>query len=85
MLSQIHLVIIFFSNCFHLLLVHIYLFFLFAGQLAWIDKLSWENEQIYKNASRTTMWVNNTMEGYYKKGGGLSFYWINVAGQVVSL
>lgn len=57
---------------------------LFVGQLEWVDKLSWGNEQIYKNATRKTMWVDKIMEGYYKTGGGLSFYWVNVAGQNVS-
>ncbi|XP_077287737.1 retinoid-inducible serine carboxypeptidase-like [Arctopsyche grandis] len=52
-----------------------------TGQLSWINKLKWKNEQEFKNAKRKTVWVNNTMEGYLKQGGGLSFYWLNVAGQ----
>lgn len=39
----------------------------------------------FANAPRTTTWVNNTMEGYLKEGGGLWFHWHNVAGHSVSI
>lgn len=55
------------------------------GQLAWINRLNWRNKMEFTNAPRTTTWVNNTMEGYLKKGGGLWFYWLNVAGHSVSI
>lgn len=51
--------------------------------MIWINKMQWPGAAEFQRAPRNTIWVNNIMEGYEKKSGKFTMFWINVAGHSV--
>lgn len=50
-----------------------------------MDKLQWSDHEKFKNSTRETFVVNRIIEGYFRETEKLKFYWMNAAGQSVTL
>lgn len=53
------------------------------GTINWVDRMSWKDVEGYRNASRNGIGVNGILEGYQKKYGKFSVYWVNRSGHMV--
>lgn len=55
----------------------------YVGTLDWIDRLKWPGAENWKLAARSTLDVDDTIQGFVKNYGNFWFYWINNAGHMV--
>ncbi|KAJ8730911.1 hypothetical protein PYW08_002324 [Mythimna loreyi] len=56
------------------------------GQLEWVENLKWDGMQNnFLSAPRASIVVNRLVEGYYRNGTRLQFFWVNAAGQSTPL
>lgn len=53
------------------------------GTLDWVERLKWPGADKWKLATRTTLDVGDTIEGFVKNFGNFWFYWINMAGHMI--
>ncbi|XP_067004537.1 retinoid-inducible serine carboxypeptidase [Anabrus simplex] len=53
------------------------------GTVDWVQRLQWSGADGWRKGSRDPLTVNGVVEGYVKRNGHLTFYWINRAGHMV--
>lgn len=46
------------------------------GTVEWVNNMKWQGSDGYKNARRDGIGVNNVLEGYSRKQGNFSMYWV---------
>lgn len=47
------------------------------GTVQWVNKMEWYGSNGYKNSARNGIGVNNILEGYSRKYGNFSMYWVS--------
>ncbi|CRL03157.1 CLUMA_CG016183, isoform A [Clunio marinus] len=52
------------------------------GTVKWVNEMNWVGSKDYANAPRDGIGINNVLEGYVRKYGNFSMYWINKAGHM---
>lgn len=53
------------------------------GTVMWVDRLKFSDKAEYVAHSRTGVAVDGILEGYMKKAGRFSMYWVNRSGHMV--
>ncbi|KAM8716521.1 hypothetical protein ACLKA7_003403 [Drosophila subpalustris] len=53
------------------------------GTVNWINRMPWHRKQEYVSSPRRPFRINGVLEGYEKRGGGFSMYWVFRAGHMV--
>lgn len=46
------------------------------GTIAWLNRMNWYGKKQYASATRNAISVNGLLEGYVRKYGRLSMYWV---------
>lgn len=46
------------------------------GTVAWVNNMKWQGSNDYKSARRDGIGVNNVLEGYSRRHGNFSMYWV---------
>lgn len=52
------------------------------GTIEWVNRMNWYGKDKYASAPRTGISVNGNLEGYLRKYGKFSMYWLNRAGHM---
>jgi serine carboxypeptidase 1 len=47
------------------------------GTVAWVNNMNWYGKKQYMSATRNAISVNGLLEGYVRKYGRFSFYWVS--------
>ncbi|KAL3279830.1 hypothetical protein HHI36_017335 [Cryptolaemus montrouzieri] len=53
------------------------------GTMKWVNRLKWNGAEEWNSTTHKPMFVNGTIEGFYKKVKNFTFYWVSRAGHMV--
>jgi len=56
-----------------------------SAQVIWAEAMNWPGQSGWLNARRDAFTIDGLTEGYIKRSGLFSFWWLNRAGHSVSL